>query len=212
MTDTSGTLVRRAEHSPFGSIYALTVGTISNNLRFPGQYFDSETSLAQNWFRDYEAKIGRYWEVEPVKIAEQPDTYDFSPYNYVKNNPINGLDSTGLSAEACIRPIKYATAAFPFKHCYIWFSDGTSLSYAPGAVGEDANPFSIFNHCYLLLPDECGDCSDDCLRKEMKSNLKNGITGGWWPFWHDCCDAVRRAVKKCHCKMPAELAFTNGGL
>lgn len=74
MTDTSGTLVWRAEHTPFGSIYALTVGTIANNLRFPGQYFDSETGLSQNWFRDCETKIGRYWESYTVS-TEHSNSY-----------------------------------------------------------------------------------------------------------------------------------------
>ncbi|MFB3851803.1 MAG: RHS repeat-associated core domain-containing protein, partial [Acidobacteriota bacterium] len=62
------------EHTPFGSIYALTVGTIANNLRFPGQYFDSETGLSQNWFRDCETKIGRYWESYTVS-TEHSNSY-----------------------------------------------------------------------------------------------------------------------------------------
>ncbi len=40
MTNSSGKLVWRAEHTPFGGIYALTVGTTTTNLRFPGQYYD----------------------------------------------------------------------------------------------------------------------------------------------------------------------------
>jgi hypothetical protein len=27
-------------------------------LGFPGQYWDSETQLAQNWHRDYDSSIG----------------------------------------------------------------------------------------------------------------------------------------------------------
>ncbi|WP_367434250.1 RHS repeat-associated core domain-containing protein [Snodgrassella alvi] len=30
------------------------------NLRFPGQYYDEETGLSYNYFRDYEAKTGKY--------------------------------------------------------------------------------------------------------------------------------------------------------
>lgn len=29
------------------------------NLRFPGQYYQAETGLSQNYFRDYDAATGR---------------------------------------------------------------------------------------------------------------------------------------------------------
>jgi RHS repeat-associated protein len=36
------------------------------NLRFPGQYFDSETGLHYNYFRDYDGSIGRYMQSDPM--------------------------------------------------------------------------------------------------------------------------------------------------
>jgi RHS repeat-associated protein len=33
---------------------------------FPGQYFDQETGLHQNYFRDYDPKMGRYIEPDPI--------------------------------------------------------------------------------------------------------------------------------------------------
>ena len=94
MTDTFGTPVWRAEHLPFGGIYALTISTISNNLRFPGQYYDSETTLSQNWFRDYDAKIGRYREVDPIVLK-----WDTS-FLYGKDNPLQFVDFIGLQAKS----------------------------------------------------------------------------------------------------------------
>jgi len=35
------------------------VGSALSNLRFPGQYFDLETGLHQNWFRFYRPTVGR---------------------------------------------------------------------------------------------------------------------------------------------------------
>jgi RHS repeat-associated protein len=36
------------------------------NLRFPGQYFDSETNLHYNYFRDYSPQTGRYQQSDPI--------------------------------------------------------------------------------------------------------------------------------------------------
>jgi RHS repeat-associated protein len=35
----------------------------------PGQYFDRETSLSYNYFRDYDSSIGRYVENDPIGVA-----------------------------------------------------------------------------------------------------------------------------------------------
>ena len=36
------------------------------NLRFPGQYFDQETDLHYNYFRDYDPATGRYVQSDPT--------------------------------------------------------------------------------------------------------------------------------------------------
>jgi len=65
MTDGSGNIVWEGEFLPFGEEFSIT-GTITNNLRFPGQYYDSETGLHQNWHRDYKPEVGRYLEADPI--------------------------------------------------------------------------------------------------------------------------------------------------
>lgn len=104
MTDTSGTLVWRAEQNPFGGIYALTVGTVPNNLRFPGQYYDSETGLAQNYFRDYRASIGRYWEADSLGTDS-----DLNLFEYSYSNPMFFSDPLGLF-RICFTKLMLVTA------------------------------------------------------------------------------------------------------
>jgi RHS repeat-associated protein len=44
------------------------LGAFTCNLRLPGQYFDKETGLHYNYFRDYAAGIGRYWQSDPIGL------------------------------------------------------------------------------------------------------------------------------------------------
>ncbi len=75
---------------PFGNAAAVT-GTVVNPLRFPGQYQDTETALAQNWFRDYDSTIGRYAESDPMGLVGGVNSYA-----YVGNAPISKTDRQGL--------------------------------------------------------------------------------------------------------------------
>ena len=68
MTSQSGATVWQADYEPFGKA-TVKVSTIENNLRFPGQYFDRETGLHYNYFRDYEPRTGRYIESDPIGLA-----------------------------------------------------------------------------------------------------------------------------------------------
>src|SRR5437762_3474330 len=46
------------------------VGTFDLPLRLPGQYFDRETNLAYNFFRDYDAELGRYSQTDIVGVQD----------------------------------------------------------------------------------------------------------------------------------------------
>jgi RHS repeat-associated protein len=62
------------------------------DLRFPGQYFDRETGLSYNYFRDYDPAIGRYVESDPIGLDGGANTY-----SYVNSNPSRFSDPKGKS-------------------------------------------------------------------------------------------------------------------
>ena len=90
ITDENQQIVWQADYEPFGQA-SVTTEFITNNLRFPGQYFDAETGLHQNSFRDYSPEIGRYITSDPIGLDGGINTY-----TYVNGNPITNTDPFGL--------------------------------------------------------------------------------------------------------------------
>jgi RHS repeat-associated protein len=83
---------------PFGATAPNTnpnnLGAFVFNQRLPGQVFDAETGLFQNWHREYNPRIGRYMQSDPIGLAGGINTY-----GYVEGNPVNYADPGGLSKE-----------------------------------------------------------------------------------------------------------------
>jgi len=94
-------VVWQADYDPFGKA---TVNDdpdgngihVTNNIRFPGQYYDNETGLHYNYHRYYDPGIGRMASPDPViGTPEQPQSYNLYPY--VGNQPVNRIDPKGLN-------------------------------------------------------------------------------------------------------------------
>jgi RHS repeat-associated protein len=89
LTDENQGIVWQAHYDPFGKA-VITTETVSNNLRFPGQYFDGETGLHYNYFRYYDPSTGRYITSDPIGLAGGLNTYV-----YTAGNPLTRIDPTG---------------------------------------------------------------------------------------------------------------------
>ncbi|PTU29150.1 RHS repeat-associated core domain-containing protein [Stenotrophobium rhamnosiphilum] len=91
LTNATGAVSWSANYQPFGAA-SVTTASVSNNLRFPGQYLDAETGFHQNGFRDYEPSLGRYIESDPIGLLGGINTYA-----YVDGNPLSFTDPEGLA-------------------------------------------------------------------------------------------------------------------
>jgi RHS repeat-associated protein len=94
----SNTIAWRWDTDPFGTVTPnqnpAGLGTFVYNLRFPGQYYLSESSLNQNYFRDcYDPATGRYCQSDPIGLAGG----SLSTYTFVRANPISRLDPLDLA-------------------------------------------------------------------------------------------------------------------
>jgi RHS repeat-associated protein len=102
LTDATKATVWQATYKPWGEVQSMS-GTRTQNLRFPGQYFQIETNLAYNHHRQYDPTTGRYTQPDPLRFVDGP-----SIYAYAKSSPLVNVDPTGLGKKKsptlfCIR-------------------------------------------------------------------------------------------------------------
>jgi RHS repeat-associated protein len=67
----------------------------THRLRFPGQIYDIESNLHSNGHRDYDPRLGRYVESDPIGLEGGINTYA-----YAGNDPVNAIDPLGLDPKS----------------------------------------------------------------------------------------------------------------
>jgi RHS repeat-associated protein len=130
------------------------------NLRFPGQYYDSETGLSYNYLRDYDPAVGRYIESDPIGLAGG----SYSTYSYANGNPVSITDPTGLMG------FGGGGAGGAAAH-YVWPTRPPSPTLTPAAKA--------------ILCKALKDCAGDlqCAFNELNSQRKQN---GWYDQnWRD---------------------------
>jgi len=92
LTDASGSVAWKTVYTPFGDA-VVSIETVQNPFRFPGQYYDQETGLHYNYFRYYNPQTGRYITPDPIGLEG-----GINLFAYVQNNPVNFIDPNGMKA------------------------------------------------------------------------------------------------------------------
>ncbi len=93
VNSSTGGVAQRMDYDEFGNV------TYDGNpgfqpFGFAGGLYDAQTKLQRFGVRDYDAKIGRWTNKDPIGFAG-----GMNQYGYVHNNPINRIDPYGKDDE-----------------------------------------------------------------------------------------------------------------
>jgi RHS repeat-associated protein len=141
LTDQAQNVVWSWQYGPFGEEpLTMNTNTISQNLRFPGQYYDSETGLNYNFHRYYSSKLGRYLTPDPLKkYSRYPQPYN--TYAYAVNNPVKSKDPFGLASVTNNMPYPVQGSGNPG----LGFGSGGQITFwiQPGQTVNWENPKKV---------------------------------------------------------------------
>lgn len=162
MVRSNGVVVWQAYYSAFGEA-EVVIEIVQNNLRLPGQYYEQETGLHHNYFRDYDPELGRYLKSDPIGLFGGLNTFVYvlgRPSFYVGPTgtffvpgaivgAVIGGFSAALSANPCLSGGRLAgvilsgmmsgalSGGMPFGSMAMGVFTG-GMSAAAGAIGAGA--------------------------------------------------------------------------
>ena len=99
VADNTNNIIWEWESKPFGE--DKPTGSYTLNLRFPGQYFDSETNTHYNINRDYNPTTGRYIQSDPIGFEGGSNTF-----LYANGNSVRFVDESGLIVGSVLKAAK----------------------------------------------------------------------------------------------------------
>lgn len=163
LTAVNGAVVWSAKYSSFGQAEIDPSSSATNNLRFPGQYYDEETALHYNYFRYYNPANGRYQRPDPIGLKA-----GVNYFTYVRNRPNILVDPFGL-----------LDAMDSFNY------------FNKGIIPKDFPPdYDPANYKYS---DIFKELKEDWLNKEWRIGRGLGyeghLLGGGGPDTFYCCDS-----------------------
>jgi RHS repeat-associated protein len=139
MTDSSGNMVYRAEFDPYGKLlYEWSSPTNLNTKKFTGYERDAATNLDYAQARMYASEWGRFLSPDPIglKSANRSIPQSLNRYSYVWNNPVNGVDPSGL-----LTLLVYGTGNDPNEH--EWAREGSDFWNAVYDTFKDVNQYAF---------------------------------------------------------------------
>jgi len=94
LVNNSGTVIDHIAYSAFGQVLSESNAMVGDRFKYAGMQADAVTGLDFDQARWYDPSSGRFVSQDPMKF----DSGDVNLYRYVKNDPYDKIDPTGMKA------------------------------------------------------------------------------------------------------------------
>ena len=172
---------------PLSREMTVSTDTVNNPLRFPGQYFDGDTGLHQNWFRDYNPYYGRYITADPIGLLyhfSDPVIQLSARHSLVISSGSRNRGLNHLYGYAFQNTVRYADlfGLFPAPWCSKW---EVIICKCPD-VGDDIKPEDVPKGWIDEKLKEWGNKPCGAVEKTCKSALGAGCYAAGTPCLVPC--------------------------
>ena len=152
LTGSAGTVTGKCTYGAYGA--PTCEGATTTPLGYDGQYTSTDTGLIYMRARTYDPATAQFLGVDPLRAITR------APYNYVKDNPLNLVDPSGLAWQVCVG----GTVSFGFftvegNACYVNTPGGEGLALSGGVArgpGLAANVHAGVGGSNAQTPSEYG--------------------------------------------------------
>jgi RHS repeat-associated protein len=110
LTDSGGNVRARYSYDPYGR-RTKVAGDLETDFGLAGMFWGAETGLAITHFRAYDPELGRWLSRDPLRAAEMRQGPNL--YAYVRQNPVNRTDASGLWSPCCQEELKFIQTIQP---------------------------------------------------------------------------------------------------
>jgi RHS repeat-associated protein len=162
------------------------VGAFEFPLRFPGQYADKESNIAQNWMRDYDTQTGRYVESDPIGLGGGINTYVYAL------DPLTQVDPEGLMGRAPGKGGQSGGSTSPAPAAPPAASISCDGEWSQRGYDEQLPKILRLCTCYWL----CISCDRPAVWSGNKRDLPS--TGG--QLFYDGTGGALKTGNRCLCK------------
>jgi RHS repeat-associated protein len=201
-TDASGNPCYEATYTPYGQETAL-LNTCPQNYKVTGYERDAETGLDYAFARYYNQRIGRFMSLDPM-AGDIHDPQTLNRYAYVRNNPGNLTDPSGLAGNCTNNPDYY---------CGYYALNSNSLGHRPDMNcildGAEESCDRVFN---LMEKGSAARCpNDNCTNLLYTSEGWKKFSAEVFITTVNLCKGTLDNCRMASFKMSSRWVLTNAG-
>ncbi|MFT0214055.1 RHS repeat-associated core domain-containing protein, partial [Pseudomonas sp. F1_0610] len=203
--NSEGTTTWQAQMQAFGETTPDSTNLITMNLRYPGQYFDAETGTHYNYFRDYNPRVGRYSQSDPIGLSG-----GINHYGYAGGNGLRFVDTKGLKVLLCKRPMDLsfipdwaAESIFP---SHAWIKTDEKEAGMGGDCDVPAQGCADVPYSRVHIKDHTGEHKAHNASCQIVDNVDEGCVNellqideplGRWTIINQCQSFADSVIRRC---------------